>query len=159
LKYKHLRNSQVVLYNPVQSRPGHPDPGWKPFQVDSQVVPYNQRELSLLVPDELLLPVPPAVVFIAATVQGLITRIVFAPLFAAVSTYLPIVRIREDFLAMIMCSPAALAFGRQTHFLFGVEWGRIERLTAVGADGFPGFHLELRAWIGPAILCQGNANQ
>ena len=49
--------------------------------------------------------------------------------------------------------------GERQTLLFRVKWRRIERLVAVGANRFPGFHLGLRAWIGPVILCQEKSNQ
>jgi hypothetical protein len=112
-----------------------------------------------LVPDALFLPVPPAVILIADAVTRLVAGVVFPPLFAAIDTGLAVIRIRDDLLVMIIRSPAALAFGRKTYFLFRVKWRRIERFVAVGANRFPGFHLGLRAWIGPVILCQVKSNQ
>ena len=107
----------------------------------------------------LLLPIAPAVILITVTVAGLIVRIAFTPLLAAVSTGLAIFRISGHLVAMIIRSPTALAFGRKAYFLVRVEWRGIKRLVAIGANRFPGFHLELRALIGPAILRQEKSNQ
>jgi hypothetical protein len=92
-------------------------------------------------------------------VARLVAGVAFPPLFAAIDTALVVIRISDDLLAMVIGSPAALAFGRMTNLLFRMKWRRIERFVAVGAKRFPGFHLKLRAWIGPVILCQEKTNQ
>jgi hypothetical protein len=116
-------------------------------------------EPSLLVPDALLLPVSATVILVVHTVTRLVAWVAFPPLFAAIGTGLVVIRINDDLLAMIIRSPAALAFGRMANLLFRMKWRRIERFAAVGANRFPGFHLGLRAWIGPVILCQEKSNQ
>jgi hypothetical protein len=154
MQNKDFWNSQVVLYNHVHPRPCHPNLASKPFYVESQVVLYNQGKLASLVPPPLLRPVLFGVRLMRFPVLPLIIGVVFSPGLAAVGALLAIRGIRGDFAAVVIASPATLAARRKAHGLFGMKRRRLKRLTAIRADGIPGFHLMLRASVGPVILGQ-----
>jgi hypothetical protein len=154
MQNKYFWNSQVVLYNHVQPRSCHPNLGCKPFYVESQVVLYNQGKPAPPIPPALLHPVLFGVRLVRFPVLPLIIGVVISPGLAAVRALLAIRGISGDSAAVVIASPATLAGGRKTHGLLGMKRRRLEWLTAIGADGIPGYHRVLRAWIGPVILGQ-----
>jgi len=82
----------------------------------------------------LLLPVAVSRMLVGAPVFRLIGRMGLAPLAAAISHDLRVVRVRGDFVLVILSPAALLAGGLAADALVGAESGGLERSVAIHAQ-------------------------